>query len=103
MRITRRQKSQKMHFQEFWDSWAQNKTSDISKNALSGGIIDFLFALVLVPWRLDAGILGTLFFMMFVSFGGPEGGGVPPPGALFWVKLWRQTGRRQKGCFGCAF
>ena len=28
-------KSQKMHFQEFWDSWSQNKTSEISKNALS--------------------------------------------------------------------
>ena len=25
-----------MHFQDFWDSCAQNKTSEISKNALSG-------------------------------------------------------------------
>ena len=29
VRRTRRRKSQKMHFQEFWDSWAQNKTSEI--------------------------------------------------------------------------
>ena len=29
---TRRRKSQEMHFQEFWDSCAQNKTSEISKN-----------------------------------------------------------------------
>ena len=36
MRITRHGKSQKMHFQEFWDSCAQNKTSEISTNALSG-------------------------------------------------------------------
>ena len=27
-----------MHFQEFWDSCAQNKTSEISKNALSGSL-----------------------------------------------------------------
>ena len=31
----RRRKSQKIDFQEFWDSCAQNKTSEISKNALS--------------------------------------------------------------------
>ena len=31
MRRTRRRKSQKMHLQEFWDSCAQNKTSEISK------------------------------------------------------------------------
>ena len=36
VRRARRQKYQQMHFQEFWDSCAQNKTSDISKNALSG-------------------------------------------------------------------
>ena len=35
-RRTRRRKSQKMHFPEFWDSCAQNKTSEISTNALSG-------------------------------------------------------------------
>ena len=35
MRRTRRQKSQKMHFQEFWNSCAQNKTSEISKHTLS--------------------------------------------------------------------
>ena len=35
-RRTKRQKSQKMHFQEFWDSCAQNKTSEISKSELSG-------------------------------------------------------------------
>ena len=35
-RRTRRRKSQKMYFPEFWDSRAQNKTSEISKNALSG-------------------------------------------------------------------
>ena len=41
---TRRRKSQKqMHCQEFWDSCAQNKTSEISKNALSG-ILGHLFA-----------------------------------------------------------
>ena len=28
--------SKKMHFQEFWDSCAQNKASEISKNGLSG-------------------------------------------------------------------
>ena len=28
-RRTKRQKSQKTHFQEFWDSWTQNKTSEI--------------------------------------------------------------------------
>ena len=31
VRRTNRRKSQKMHFQEFWDSCAQNKTSEISK------------------------------------------------------------------------
>ena len=37
MRRTKRQKyQQQMHFQEFWDSYAQNKTSEISKNTLSG-------------------------------------------------------------------
>ena len=36
VRRTRRRKSQKMHFQELWDSCAQNNTSEISKNALSG-------------------------------------------------------------------
>ena len=35
MRGTERRKSQKLHFQEFWDSCAQNKTSEISINALS--------------------------------------------------------------------
>ena len=32
-RRTKRQKSQQMYFQNFWDSWAQNKTSEISNNA----------------------------------------------------------------------
>ena len=32
---TRRRKTKQRHFQEFWDSCAQNKTSEISKNALS--------------------------------------------------------------------
>ena len=32
VRRTTRQKFQKMHVQEFWDSCAQNKTSEISKN-----------------------------------------------------------------------
>ena len=36
MRRTKRRKSQKMHFQEVWDSCAQKKTSEISKNELSG-------------------------------------------------------------------
>ena len=36
VRRTRRQKSQKMHFREFWDSCARSKTSEISENALSG-------------------------------------------------------------------
>ena len=36
MRGTKRRKSQKLHLQEFWDSCAQNKPSEISKNALSG-------------------------------------------------------------------
>ena len=32
VRRTRRRRSKQMHFQEFWDSCAQIKTSDISKN-----------------------------------------------------------------------
>ena len=36
VRRSERRKSRKMHFQEFWDSCAQNKTSEISKIALSG-------------------------------------------------------------------
>ena len=36
LRRSRRRKSQKMHFQELWDSCAQNTTSEISTNALSG-------------------------------------------------------------------
>ena len=36
VRRTKGRKSQKMDFQEFWDSCAQNKTSEISTNALSG-------------------------------------------------------------------
>ena len=36
VRRTRRRKSQKMHFQELWDSWTQNKTSEISKSANRG-------------------------------------------------------------------
>ena len=35
VRRTRRRKSQKMDFQELWDSCAQNTTSEISKSALS--------------------------------------------------------------------
>ena len=35
VRRTGRRKSQRMHFQEFWHSCAQNKTSNISKHALS--------------------------------------------------------------------
>ena len=36
VRRTRRRKSQKLHFQEFCDSYAQTKASEISNNALSG-------------------------------------------------------------------
>ena len=36
VRRTRPRKSQKLHFPEFWDTCAQNKTSEISKSALSG-------------------------------------------------------------------
>ena len=36
VRRTRRRKSQKLHFQEFCDSCAQNKTSESSENELSG-------------------------------------------------------------------
>ena len=36
MRRTRRRTSQKMHLQEFWDSCAQNETSEISKSGCSG-------------------------------------------------------------------
>ena len=36
VRRTKRQKSQKMNFQKLWDSFAQNKTSEFSKNARSG-------------------------------------------------------------------
>ena len=35
VRRTKRRTSQDMHFQEFWDSCAQNKTSEISNNGLS--------------------------------------------------------------------
>ena len=35
-RRTRRRKSKNMHVQELWDSCAQNNTSEISKNRLSG-------------------------------------------------------------------
>ena len=35
VRRTRRRKFQKLHFQEFYDSCAQTKTSEISKNALT--------------------------------------------------------------------
>ena len=38
VRRTRRRKSQKMHFQEFWDSCAQHKTSEISKDELLGSM-----------------------------------------------------------------
>ena len=31
VRRTRRRRSQKMHFRDFWDSFAQNRTSEISK------------------------------------------------------------------------
>ena len=34
MRRTKRRKSQQMHFQEFWDSCAQNKTSELNKNTV---------------------------------------------------------------------
>ena len=36
VRRTRRRISQKLNFHEFWDSCAQNKASEISKNGLSG-------------------------------------------------------------------
>ena len=36
VRRTRRQKYQKLHLQEVWDSCAQKRTSEISKNVLSG-------------------------------------------------------------------
>ena len=36
VRRTKRQKSQKMNVQKVWDSCAQDKTSEISKHALSG-------------------------------------------------------------------
>ena len=36
VRRTRRLTIQKVHLQDFWDSCAQNKTSEISRNALSG-------------------------------------------------------------------
>ena len=36
VRRTRRRKSQKIHFQEFWDSCAQNKASEIPQMWLSG-------------------------------------------------------------------
>ena len=38
VRRTKRRKSQAMHFYEFWDTCAQNKTSEISKNVLSGSL-----------------------------------------------------------------
>ena len=34
VRSTKRRKSQEINVQEFWDSCAQNKTSDVSKNAI---------------------------------------------------------------------
>ena len=36
MRRTKCRKSRKLHFQDFWDSCAQNNTSDTPKHALSG-------------------------------------------------------------------
>ena len=54
-RRTTRQKSQKMHFQEFWDSCAQNKTSEISTRGIPSwaaiGILGDL-STYLVTWRL---------------------------------------------------
>ena len=35
VRRAKRRKSQRMHFQDFWDSRAQDRTSEISKHALS--------------------------------------------------------------------
>ena len=43
VRRTKRQKSQKTHVQELWDSCAQNKTSEIPKNARLG-ILGLLYA-----------------------------------------------------------
>ena len=43
LRRPKRRKSRKLHFQEFWDSCAQNNTSEISKNVLAE-ILGFLCA-----------------------------------------------------------
>ena len=58
VRRTRRRKSQKMDFHEFWDSCAQNKTSEISKSALSG-ILGLLCA------GQDVGNLNKMHFQEF--------------------------------------
>ena len=79
VRRTRRRKSQQIDFQEFWDSCAQNKTSDISRIALSG-ILGLLCAEQNV---------GNLKNMHFQEFKLPKQ--TPLPGAEpFWVgcPLW---------------
>ena len=58
VRRTKRQKSKNMHFQEFRDSCAQNKTSAISKTALSG-ILGFLCA------EQNVGNLKKMHFQVF--------------------------------------
>ena len=58
VRRTQRQKPHKMYFQEFWDSCAQNKTSEISKNALS-------LILGLLCAEQDVGNLKELHFQEF--------------------------------------
>ena len=57
-RKTERRKSRKLHYQELWDSCAQNKTSEISTNALSG-IMGLLGA------EQDAGNLNKNHFQEF--------------------------------------
>ena len=61
-RRTKRRKSQKMHFQEFWDSCAQNKTSETStRGSPSSATIVILGDLqeYLVTWRLGKPFLGN--------------------------------------------
>ena len=61
MRRTKRRKSQNIHFQDFWDSCAWNKTSEISKNALSG---------IMGPLNAEQHV-GNLKKCTFMNYGTP--------------------------------
>ena len=82
VRRTERRISQKMHFQEFGDSCAQNKTSEISKNA-HPGIRGLLCA------EQNVGNLKKLHFHKFWHSGAQRGAafGRPPSVVSFVLAL----------------